>query len=293
MDIQINRARPEPERPSLVSTLPRSLETTSNRFSREDSPISWRGVLAGVLVAFLAQLAFTSLGVALGASSLRGVIQGTTRFVGLASGSALWLILSTLLSLYSGGYVAGRLSGPISVRIGQIQGIVISALFFALCLSQIGMTLGLISRGISGAMSTLSQSVGTVSKNPIVQEAIRTTLGKIPLKSPPDQVASELTSRLMSGNRTGARDYLAQQTGLSAKEADAKINQLMGSTGEALKTAGNATASIVSIAGWTLFSALLLGTLFAFLGGGVGVAAHFGKVPKLPSQDRDRKQSAA
>ncbi len=289
MDIQIDRARNDPERPTPLSTISRTFEVRSTE-TRNASPISWKGVFAGVLVAFLIQLTLLSLGVALGGSSLKSIIQGSTRLVGLGTSSAFWFALSTILSLYFGSYVGGRLSGPISIRVGQYQGVVISALFFALLLTQLGTTFGVLSRSLSGAAGALGQTMGEVSKNPMVQDAIRTSLGKLPLKSPPEQVVGELASRLIRGNRTGARDYLVQQTGLSPKEADIKINQLISSTEENLKSIGGATAQVISIAGWTLFSALLLGTFFSFLGGGAGVAAHFDRnlAPKRPTQEKTK-----
>ncbi len=291
MDIQIDRARSEPERPVSLSSIPRSFEVKSPDL-RDSSAISWKGVFAGVLVTVLAHLTLLSLGVALGGSSLRAVIWGSARLTNLGSASAFWFVLSSLLSLYLGGYVAGRLSGPVSILVGQLQGMVISALFFAFFLSQVGVTLNLVTRGLGGVAGTLGQSLGEVSKNPMVQDAIRTSLGKIPLKSPPDQVVSELASRLIRGNRTGARDYLAQQTGLSPKDANTKITQLIASTEESLKSIGGATLQVISAAGWTLFGGLVLGTLFASLGGGVGVAASLNQ-PTTPNRPTQRGARAS
>ena len=115
--------------------------------------------------------------------------------------------------------------------------------------------------------------------------------GKTPLKSPPDQVAGELASRLIRGNRIGARDYLAQQSGLSPRDADAKISQLLTTTEQTLKNVGGTAAKAISVAGWTLFAGLALGTLFAFLGGGAGVNSEL-KSTHPPYKPQSRKKAA-
>jgi hypothetical protein len=292
MEIQIERTQKEPERPIPISSATRTF-TTQASMALERPGISWRGVFAGLLVACLAHLTLVSLGIALGGSSLKALIGGTSKLGGIAASSALWFILASAISLYLGSYAAGKLSGTVSVRVGQLQGVVVSALFFALVLSQAGSTLGAVSRGFSGALGTLGQTPTEVGKNPMVQDAIRNALGKIPLKSPPDQVASELATRLIRGNRTGARDYLAQQTGLSTKDAETKLSQLMTAAEETLKSIGETTAQIISVVGWTLFTALIFGTLFSSLGGGAGVASELRLNLQSQGPHSRSKQSAA
>ncbi len=233
MDIQIDRTRSEPDRPISISSIARPLELAPAE-ARSLAPISWKGVLAGVLVALLTHLTLISLGIALGGSSLRAIIEGSAPLASMGASSAFWLILSVTLSLYMGSYVGARLSGAISARVGQLQGVVISALFFGLTLIQIGSTLGLVSR-----------SLGEIGKSPMVQDAIRSSLGKNPLKSLP------------------------------------------------IKTIGETTVSVVSTGGWTLFSGLILGTLFSFMGGGAGVSAHFDRSSSFKNSPRKETKSAA
>lgn len=294
MEIQIERTSGEPERPIPISAVPRPtvISSAEASLSFQQNAISWRGVFAGVAASFLFFVCLMTLGVALGGSTLRAIIDGSTPLSSLGASSAFWFVLSTLLSLYAGSYVGGRLSGPVSLPIGQLQGIVISALFFALVVSQLNSMMTTLGRGLTGAIGSFGQTVGEVGKNPMVQDAIRSSLGKIPLKSSPDIVMSEVASRMFRGDRLGARDYLAQQTGLSAREADLKIYQILSATQTTLKAIGNTTAQAITLAGWTLFTSFALGTLFSFLGGGLGAASHLGQTKTRREPKSQRREVA-
>src|SRR6187402_2216740 len=73
--------------------------------------ISWSAIIAGVLLAVMAQILMNILGLAISAAALdpdapRNAIGPT-----FSTGAVVWIGVSTMLSLFIGGHVAARLSG--------------------------------------------------------------------------------------------------------------------------------------------------------------------------------------
>jgi hypothetical protein len=289
MDIQINRAHLQTEKPSPLYSVPPSTHEPVATDRTQNNTLAWRAIFAGLFIAFLTDIMLLSLGMAIGGASLRSAIQGATGVSGLGTGSALWVMFSTFISLYIGSFAASKVSGMIPLRTGQVQGVVISALFFGLLFSQLGSTIGFLSKGMSGAFSTMTQSLNDLSKNPVIQNTIQKSLGTLPLKSAPDQVFTELATRLVQGHTTDARDYLADQTGITSAEADLRIQQLATSTQDILKTVGNTTAQIVTLAGWTIFISVFFGTVCAFLGGAMGCATHLSQRAAKPGKTHEEE----
>src|SRR5947209_15282899 len=71
---------------------------------------SWGAIFAGMFVTIVLQIMLTFLGTAIGMAVVNPVNdQNPTRE--LAIGSAVWLLVSGLVSVWVGSCVAGRLSG--------------------------------------------------------------------------------------------------------------------------------------------------------------------------------------
>ena len=84
--------------------------------------ISWSAVFAGVLVAIIVQMLLSLLGVGIGLSTIDAVEEKNPAG-GLGVGSAIWYILTSLISLFSGSWVAGRLASAPRLFDGILHGI--------------------------------------------------------------------------------------------------------------------------------------------------------------------------
>ncbi len=73
--------------------------------------ISWGAVFAGALIALTVQLLLSLLGLGIGFSTINPESEAGNAADGLGVGAAIWWFLSSLLALFAGGMVAGRLSG--------------------------------------------------------------------------------------------------------------------------------------------------------------------------------------
>ena len=94
------------------------------RGSREISSViknnSWGAIFAGAFVALVIEATCILLGLA------AGVIAPPTALAPLANfgvSQEIWLIVTTILAFYGGGWVAGRLSGSTDMTVGALHGI--------------------------------------------------------------------------------------------------------------------------------------------------------------------------
>lgn len=72
--------------------------------------ISWAAVFAGVVAALAVQLLLSILGIGIGASTIDPLVEQNP-MSGIGVGAGIWFVLSSLIALFAGGWVAGRLAG--------------------------------------------------------------------------------------------------------------------------------------------------------------------------------------
>ncbi|MCK7485973.1 MAG: hypothetical protein MZU97_10790 [Bacillus subtilis] len=114
------------------------------------SRVSWGAIWAGVFVALFFQMLLGLLGLAIGLTAIDIDQQILTR--GLGIGAGVWLLVSTLISVFLGAFTAGRLAGLSAKYDGLLHGVV--TLAFLVVLSIFLATTG-ISTAIGGAFSLL------------------------------------------------------------------------------------------------------------------------------------------
>jgi hypothetical protein len=230
------------------------------------SLISWRSIVAGAFVAFLVYVILMSLGVGIGGLTLSNIIEDAQGGRGLSIGTGIWLILSTLIALFVGAYVASRVSIFRNRWLGVHQGIVMAGFFFAVMAFEGAMLLGAVGSGVSNAVSAGGSAVQSATGSNQFDTVVDQTLQDLNFKGDPKQAMAQIASYLVRGDTEQAKTYLSQQTGISEQEAQARVDRLQSQAQQAGSTAANVLAGL----GWTLFGTLVLGTLLAALGGAAG-----------------------
>lgn len=196
--------------------------------------ISWGAILAGVVMALVSQLAFSLLGLGLGASAFNPYDDHPVG--GLGFGAAIYTLFSVLISLFTGGYVAGRLAGMPRSQDSMLHGLVTfgltSLLGFYLLTSGVGKVLG----GAGSLVAGVVRSAGQAASNaaPGLMDAAKSKLQD---------------SGIDLSNLQGQFDQLLRQTGkpelqpesLQARGQDA-ANQAQGA-GQAAATNPNAAGT--------------------------------------------------
>lgn len=144
--------------------------SSSSNFSRPSGwsqRISWAAVFAGLIIAIFIQLALTLLGLAIGLGTIDATNHNTPG-TGLAIGSGIWYVVSLLISLFLGGWVAGRLAKDKHTSESVIHGLLVCGLLFILTFYLLGSAVGNI---IGGAGSIVGKTISTAA--PSIKDAVQ------------------------------------------------------------------------------------------------------------------------
>jgi hypothetical protein len=136
--------------------------------------VSWGAIFAGVVVALVVELLLGTLGLAVALGTINPATEART-FEGLGVGTGIWLLLTTVLALFAGGYTAGRLAGIPKRGDALLHGIVTWGL---VTLFSTWMLTNLLGGVVSGAFNVVGSTLGIVGEGvgamaPAVGEQIR------------------------------------------------------------------------------------------------------------------------
>lgn len=268
--------------------------------------ISWGAIFAGVAIALSIQLLLNLLGLGIGASTIN-VRQGETPGSGLAIGAGVWFAVSALLSLFAGGWAAGRLAGVPSREDGMLHGFTTWSVTTIATICLLSSAVG----GLIGGSASLLGKVGSATGQgassiaPGVTDLVSQATGITPadVKQQAGDLASDprfqtfISQSVSQGNVTpeaqqALATLVAQKQGVSPEQANQEVSgweqRLQQAKEQAKTTAANAAdgaAAGVSRAGLWSFAALLLGAIAAALGGLLG-APVFGRSGALHQSSR-------
>ncbi len=243
--------------------------------------ISWRSIVAGLLLAFFTMTGLIGLGLAFGGIGLDD--ETSARGAGIFTG--IWFVVSALISIFVGSYFAARISKFRTGRIGSAQGLVIAALFVGFFLYQTLATIGMAGQAmggmIKGSGGMIARGVDKAAESPVINNAVSNVaedaIGDLNLKSDVRTVGTGVATRLVRGDAEGAKNYLSMQAGITPAEADTRIAQMKTRVDKIIEDAKEGTAAALKSVGWSLFLLTLLGSLAAVAGGAMGSVANFRK----------------
>jgi hypothetical protein len=230
-------------------------------------------VIAGVVLALVVQLLLGMLGLGIGMSTVDPTAGDTPSAQAVGIGAAVWWVVTSLVALFIGGWVAGHLAGIPERLDGTLHGLLtwaVTTLFTLYLLSTavgnlVGGTLGVLGSVASGA----GRAIGAVA--PEAGEAIQREMqergiglddirreamtllrqtGKPELQ--PENVQRQAQQTLQQGQQPAATDAEAQslldrvltqaQGTASAADRDALINVVAARTGQSREQAAQTVA---------------------------------------------------
>ena len=264
--------------------------------------VSWSSILAGVTAAIAVQLLLNLLGIGVGAATINP--QQGQPGQGLAVGAAIWFVISSIISLFVGGWIAGRLAGTPNNKDGALHGFVTWALaslvLFYLLSTAVGGLLG-------GAASVLGQTAslaahGVEAVTPAATNVISQATGVTP-----EQVQSEAGDIARDSNfhafvagiirngqvtpqdRQALANLLVSRRNMSLPDANAtidrwqaQIEQTVQQTKQTAAQAETTAASGLSKGAFGSFFALLLGLASALAGSWTGAQGFVRSRPLGP-----------
>ena len=133
--------------------------TDYGRRSAAIKRVSWGAIFAGALVALVTGFVLNLLGLGIGLQAFDPASDPDT-LSGFGIGQGIWAIVSALLSLFAGGWVAGRLAGMPRTIDGAIHGIVVWSVTTMLTLYLLTSGIGSIVSGVTGLIGSGLSAVG-------------------------------------------------------------------------------------------------------------------------------------
>ena len=265
--------------------------------------VSWSSILAGVTTAIAVQLLLNLLGMGVGAATINPQ-QGQQPGQGLAVGAAVWFVLSSIISLFVGGWVAARLSGTPNKKDGALHGFVTWALASLLLFYLLSTAIGSL---VGGATSVLGQTASLAARGAAVVTPAATNVIAQATGVTPEQVQSEAGDIARDSNfqafvagvvrngqvtlqdRQALANLLVERRNMSMQEANATIDrwqaQIAQTAQQTKQTAAHAettAASGVSKGAFGSFFALLLGLASAVAGSWTGTQGSARSRPVSP-----------
>lgn len=128
--------------------------------------LSWGGIIAGVFIAIAVQLLLSFLGLSIGFGSINPLDEAKP-FSGLGMGALVWWIISMLISVFSGGWVAGWFSNHIQktdlVLHGLLTWCLLTFLNMYLITSSVGKIIGGAGSVITKGFSLAGEGIKSVA----------------------------------------------------------------------------------------------------------------------------------
>lgn len=140
--------------------------TNDSPFMEFINRLSWTAIFAGAIIAIAIQLLLNLLGLAIGLGSINP-LEESQPFKGLGTGALIWWVVSILISLFSGGWVAGWFSNQLNKTDLALHGILtwclITILNLYIITSSVGKILGGVGSVINKGADITSQGVKAIA----------------------------------------------------------------------------------------------------------------------------------
>lgn len=265
--------------------------------------ISWGAVLAGVMVALVAQLVLNMIGIGIGAASFDATSTANPSGTTFSIAAGIWWALSGILAALAGGFTAARLSGHPTETSGPWHGLtawaVTTLLVFYLLSSSVGGIVGGVFRTLGSVAGGATQALGASAQTAVqavapslarsadpfasIDETIRSASGGTDPAALRDAATSAVRAALTSdpagqeAARERAVQALAKAQNISVEQARTQVaqyeqqyRQVVDQAKRQASAAADTTATAVSRGALFGAFALLFGAVAGWFGGRIG-----------------------
>lgn len=122
--------------------------------------ISWAAIFAGIIIVLVVQLTLSLFGLGIGASTIDPVEGETPAASTISIGAAIWWIVVSIIALFTGGWVAGRLAGMPTQTDGLLHGFITWGAATLIAVYFLTSTAGSILGGTFGVMGDVLAATG-------------------------------------------------------------------------------------------------------------------------------------
>lgn len=117
--------------------------------------VRWGPIVAGLAIALCLQLILSALGTAIGATGIANSDAPRTNADNVGTAVGIWSIVSLLISLFLGGLVTSRASGPLNKNTALLNGAVLWA-------ATLIIGAFLVTSGVSGTFGVVASNAGEI-----------------------------------------------------------------------------------------------------------------------------------
>ena len=173
--------------------------------------LSWGAVIAGAMIALIVQLTLNLLAISVGAMSVNPAYgQDSADATTLGTGAIAWVAISTLISLFIGGWLAARFAGIPDTVDGMLHGVLTWGIVTLVSIVLVSTAIG---RIISGVTTLVGHSLSLAG-----QAAQATAQGAGTVVGGTIQAVGELAQGVASTTASAAQSA-AQTTASLSQEA--------------------------------------------------------------------------
>lgn len=209
--------------------------------------ISWRAIFAGTITVLASMVILNLIGLAIGLGTIEPT-EESNPLSGLGTGALIWWILSSLISLFAGGFVAARVGVSFMAKSGVIQGIMTWALYTLISAWLLTSAIGSIISGVGSLVGGVLSTAGSVVKEQVAP-VIENQLSDIDISL--EETRNEFKSLLEDtqkeelqperieervDNVVTETETTAQQAARQPGQADARIDEIFDNARDELGT---------------------------------------------------------
>ena len=203
--------------------------------------VSWGAIFAGAVLAMALMIFFTVLGVAIGASAIDPMQSDRTG--GLGWGSAIYMIVTQILSLIAAGYAASRLAGVPRMTASLLHGAAVWAATTVLLAWAAVAGTGALFNAASSVLSATVQGATNVAQAVVPEDIsfpdLPSLAGQISTEELPSSVQSTLEQNNISTERLQREAQQAISQVVSQQERQQAIDVMQSTLSDALRSPGD------------------------------------------------------
>lgn len=130
--------------------------------------ISWGAIIAGTLVSLVTMLLLNLLGIGIGLGSINPMEEAAP-FSGLGMGAIIWWVVSNLIAIFAGAYVAAKMAGVPKSSTSTIHGILSWCLYtlfsFYILTTAVGSLISGVGSVVSNTLTAAGSGISAVAGN--------------------------------------------------------------------------------------------------------------------------------
>lgn len=138
--------------------------------------VSWGAIIAGMVVAISVQMVLSLLGAGIGLSTIDPLRYSSPDASSFGIGAGVWWAVSSIISLFAGGWVAGHLAGSAEKTDAMLHGLVTWGLAAIVTAYLLASAVGAVVRGganVIGTAATVTASGAAAVAAPVADAAKR------------------------------------------------------------------------------------------------------------------------